>query len=106
MDGGGNDDVVYGSEVDDFIRGGERLSGDDKLYGAGGNDRILGDGNDDQLFGQDGDDTLEGGDGFDDLNGGPGNDTCDGGDLRDSGAECERHNAIERGQLAELFRGI
>ena len=84
MDGGGNDDVIYGSEAADNIRGGERLSGDDKLYGAGGNDKILGDGNDDELYGQLGDDELLGGDGFDLLDGGPGTDVCDGGDLVDT----------------------
>ena len=30
MDGGGNDDTIYGSEVADNIRGGERLSGRDR----------------------------------------------------------------------------
>ena len=75
MDGGGNDDIIYGSEVADNIRGGERLSGDDKLYGAGGNDKIFGDGNDDELYGQLGDDELVGGDGFDFLDGGPGDDS-------------------------------
>ena len=103
---GGNDDVIYGSEAADFIRGGKRLSGDDKLYGAGGDDTILGDGNDDELYGQLGDDDLSGGDGFDNLDGGPGDDRCDGGDLRDAAAECERTNAIERRPLGRLFRGL
>jgi Ca2+-binding RTX toxin-like protein len=96
MDGGGNDDVVYGSEAADNIRGGERLSGDDKLYGAGGDDTILGDGNDDQLYGQEGNDTLSGADGFDFLSGGAGDDRCDGGDLKDTADECEDEAGIER----------
>ena len=96
MDGGGNDDTIYGSEAADNIRGGERLSGRDTVYGAGGNDRILGDGNDDKLYGQLGDDQLFGGDGFDFLAGGPGSDTCDGGELNDKARECERRASIER----------
>ena len=72
MDGGGNDDTIYGSEVADNIRGGERLSGRDTIYGAGGDDQIYGDGNDDKLFGQLGDDDLFGGDGFDLVDGGHG----------------------------------
>ena len=96
MDGGGNDDVIYGSEAADFIRGGERLSGDDRLYGAGGNDKILGDGNDDELYGQLGDDELLGGDGFDLLDGGPGDDSCDGGDLVDRANDCSHQTSIER----------
>ena len=96
MDGGGNDDTIYGSEAADNIRGGERLSGRDKIYGAGGDDSIYGDGNDDELFGQLGDDELFGGDGFDVLDGGPGDDTCDGGELRDSAVECDSKVSIER----------
>ncbi len=41
MDGGGNDDTIYGSEAADNIRGGERLSGRDTIYGAGGDDTHL-----------------------------------------------------------------
>ena len=105
MDGGGNDDVLYGSEAADNMRGGERLSGDDRLYGAGGDDHMFGDGNDDQLFGQLGDDTLDGGDGFDSLDGGGGDDACEGGDLKDSATECEHETAIER-PLARVFRSL
>ncbi len=100
MDGGGNDDTIYGSEAADNIRGGERLSGRDTLYGAGGNDRILGDGNDDKLYGQLGDDELFGGDGFDFLDGGPGDDTCDGGELDDKARDCERRSSIEQRPVA------
>ena len=102
MDGGGNNDQIFGSEVADRITGGERLSGDDKLFGAGGDDVIRGEGNDDELFGQLGDDTLLGDKGFDKLDGGPGEDDCDGGDLEDSGAECERETSIER-PFARIF---
>ena len=83
MDGGGNDDVIYGSNVADTISGGWRLSGTDTVYGGFGNDRINGEGNDDRLFGQGGDDDVNGGDGFDFLSGGEGRDRCDGGDLDD-----------------------
>jgi Ca2+-binding RTX toxin-like protein len=97
MDGGGNNDVLYGSEVADQMRGGERLSGDDKLFGNGGNDQMRGDGNDDELSGQGGDDNLMGDDGFDTLDGGDGDDTCDGGDLEDTATNCEHQIAIEHG---------
>jgi Ca2+-binding RTX toxin-like protein len=96
MDGGGNDDVIYGSEVDDNMNGGERLSGRDKLFGAGGNDTMTGAGNDDELYGQLGDDNLSGADGFDFLDGGPGDDHCDGGDLQDMGHDCDHESSIER----------
>jgi Ca2+-binding RTX toxin-like protein len=104
MDGGGNNDTIYGSDTADNMRGGERLSGDDKLYGAGGDDTIHGDGNDDQLYGQDGNDSLFGDDGFDFLSGGTGEDSCDGGDLRDIADECEHETSIERhGSNPRLF---
>jgi Ca2+-binding RTX toxin-like protein len=105
MDGGGNDDVLYGSEAADKMRGGERLSGDDKLFGNGGNDQMRGDGNDDELSGQGGDDSLSGDDGFDALKGGDGDDTCDGGDLEDRANDCERTIAIEHG-ARKLFGAV
>jgi Ca2+-binding RTX toxin-like protein len=94
MDGGGNDDQLFGSEADDNMHGGE--NGRDTLFGAGGNDKLYGEGNDDELYGQLGDDDLFGGDGFDFLNGGLGVDSCDGGELRDDAAECESETAVER----------
>lgn len=104
MDGGGNNDQIFGSEVADNITGGERLSGDDKLFGAGGDDKMTGEGNDDELYGQLGNDTLNGEDGFDFLDGGPGEDVCDGGDLRDKGNECEDEISIEvHGSSPRLF---
>jgi Ca2+-binding RTX toxin-like protein len=105
MDGGGNDDILYGSEAADQMRGGERLSGDDKLFGNGGDDQMRGDGNDDELSGQGGNDTLAGDDGFDKLDGGDGNDTCDGGDLKDAAAACEKTTAIEQ-RARKLFGAI
>ena len=105
MDGGGNDDQVFGSEADDVISGGKRLSGDDKLRGAGGNDVIRGEGNNDKLYGQVGDDRLFGGDGLDFLNGGAGDDLCDGGGLDDRAKECEDQQGIER-PFAPLFSSI
>jgi Ca2+-binding RTX toxin-like protein len=105
MDGGGNNDVLYGSEAADKMRGGEKLSGDDKLFGNGGNDEMRGDGNDDQLFGQGGDDNLMGDDGFDALDGGDGDDTCDGGPLEDTASNCEHEIAIEHG-ARRLFGSV
>ena len=102
MDGGGNDDTIYGSEVADNIRGGERLSGRDTVYGAGGDDQIIGDGNDDELFGQLGDDDLFGGDGFDLVDGGHGTDSCDGGELDD---EARTASAAPRSRSARSLPG-
>ena len=76
MDGGGNDDTIYGSDQPDLLIGNE---GTDLIFGGLGDDRILGAGNDDKLFGQLGDDRLDGGKGFDHLDGGDGGDVCDGG---------------------------
>ncbi len=101
MDGGGNDDQLFGSEAADEMRGG--VDGRDKLYGAGGNDKLFGEGNDDELYGQLGDDDLFGGDGFDLLDGGPGDDLCDGGELKDEARDCEDEVAIDR-PLARLGR--
>ena len=107
MDGGGNNDILYGSEVADKMRGGERLSGDDKLFGNGGDDQMRGDGRDDELYGQGGNDALSGDDGFDFLSGGRGDDSCDGGDLKDTANQCESKTAIEvRGSSPRILRGI
>jgi len=104
IDGGGNDDILYGSEAADVMRGGERLSGDDKLFGNGGDDLMRGDGNDDQLFGQDGNDTLLGDDGFDFLDGGDGVDSCDGGDLTDTAdSSCDRSDAENAGPISQFL---
>jgi Ca2+-binding RTX toxin-like protein len=104
MDGGGNDDTIFGSDADDNMTGGE--NGADKLYGAGGNDKMFGAGNNDELYGQLGDDQLDGGDGFDFLDGGPGDDICDGGELDDRAKDCETQRSIEQRPLARLFQGI
>jgi len=76
VDSGINDDVFYGTAIDDIIDGG---LGQDRLYGNGGNDNISGGVGDDTLNGGVGNDTLNGDDGNDTINGGTGNDTIDGG---------------------------
>jgi Ca2+-binding RTX toxin-like protein len=75
MDGGGNDDRLFGSDADDRMRGSENH---DKLKGRGGDDRLLGGG------------------GRDILNGGPGEDSCDGGKLDDRAKDCEHRHSIPR----------
>ena len=94
MDGGGNDDQLFGSLAADNMHGGE--NGRDKLFGDVGDDRLFGEGNDDELYGQLGDDHLSGGDGFDLLDGGPGTDTCDGGELDDRARDCEQEESVPR----------
>ncbi|TIH15591.1 tandem-95 repeat protein [Marinifilum sp. JC120] len=59
--------VVYGSGGDDFMRG---LTVGDALYGRSGDDTMVGDSGDDYLNGGNGDDTLSGGIGEDRLYGG------------------------------------
>ena len=88
--GGGGNDTIVGSVVDNLIRGGagsntisgrggnDRLEGGngvDIISGGSGNDTLLGFGGNDKLSGGDGDDLLQG----DDLFGPAGNDTLDGG---------------------------
>jgi Ca2+-binding RTX toxin-like protein len=67
MDGGGNNDRIFGSDADDDLRGGD--NGADKLYGAGGRDR---------------------------LKGGSGVDVCNGGADRDRAVGCEKKRSIPR----------
>ena len=56
--GYGGDDILTGSEYDDFIAGG---SGKDTIHGGDGDDAIDGGGDDDTIYGDDGDDILFGG---------------------------------------------
>ena len=54
--------VMYGTEGDDVLSGGQ---GDDTIYGLGGNDELSGDKGKDTLYGGEGDDVLTGGEGED-----------------------------------------
>ncbi|WP_370470190.1 hypothetical protein [Snodgrassella alvi] len=76
--GTNNNDVMFGSVVDNLINGGD---GNDIIYGNAGNDILMGDEGNDTLYGGDGDDILKGGYGYDILIGGTGNDTLIGGDF-------------------------
>ena len=95
FDAGNGRDIVYGSQVGDYILGG---LGKDNLYGQDGDDQLFG-GNDidylyggsgadylsgnserDFLYGEDGDDELIGGEGGDYLYGGAGQDELIGAD--------------------------
>src|SRR5207237_7250950 len=60
--GGGFNDTIQGSNVDNYLDG---RNGNDSIVGNAGNDTILG---------QNGNDTLEGGAGNDTITGGAGND--------------------------------
>lgn len=75
LEGGQQDDTIYGDYKDHWIQLGAR----DVIYAGGGNDRVYGGGGDDKLYGQGGNDYLNGGYGNDYLNGGAGNDQLDGG---------------------------
>ena len=56
--GGGGDDTICGSDLDDFIAGG---GGNDTIYGGDGGDAIDGGAKDDDIYGGDGNDTIFGG---------------------------------------------
>lgn len=81
LDGGADDDVLYGNITDDEIRG---KKGHDTAYGDQGDDTLFGAQGGDTLFGGLGMDDLQGGDGNDTLNGGAGDDTLNGGKGRDT----------------------
>lgn len=83
--GGSGDDVITGSENDDFLLSG--YFGEDTIDGGGGDDFIYGDlqfsgahVNDDSLTGGDGNDTISGDWGDDTIDGGADNDRLDGGE--------------------------
>jgi hypothetical protein len=72
--------VVYGTQGDDILYGGNRPQ---IIMGLGGNDTIYGGNSGDCLVGGPGDDHLIGGNAKDILLGGPGNDYLDGGNAKD-----------------------
>jgi Ca2+-binding RTX toxin-like protein len=78
---GDGDDVVYGTEHNDWINGqGDddhiyANDGDDDLYGGGGEDDLFGLRGHDHMYGEADNDTLEGGGGNDHMDGGSGDDT-------------------------------
>jgi hypothetical protein len=77
-DGGNDDDIVYGSNLNDTFIGGSSLYngvGKDNFYGQAGDDTIYGGKDNDTLFGDQGDDFLSSDKGNDYLNGGLDNDT-------------------------------
>ena len=77
LDGGDDDDTIYGSDGEfDILKGGD---GDDTLYGRGGSDIIRGGRGNDTLNGGDGADFLSGSLDDDTLNGGDGGDLLVGG---------------------------
>lgn len=80
IDGGGDDDLLWGDEVniDDT-----NLVGNDVLFGGTGNDQLVGGGGDDQLYGEADNDNIFGAKGNDTLDGGSGNDSLSGGDDHD-----------------------
>ena len=95
INGGSDNDVIYGQEGSDTIHGGAGNdtiyggTGDDHLYGDAGNDTIYGGAGNDDLHGGEGDDVLYGGTGNDQLFGDEGNDQLfggDGNDILDGGA--------------------
>jgi Ca2+-binding RTX toxin-like protein len=72
---------VYGSTLDDLIRGDDQ---ENRLFGGSGNDVLAGRGGDDILIGGDGADTLLGEEGNDLLRPGAGLNVIDGGDGQDT----------------------
>jgi Ca2+-binding RTX toxin-like protein len=89
LDGGLDNDIIYGSESSDKLIYGD--TGDDIIHGLGGDDTIRGGNNDDTIFGDAGNDQLFGELGKDDLSGGPDDDLCDGDENPDRADDtCER----------------
>jgi Ca2+-binding RTX toxin-like protein len=76
LDGGADNDNLFGGDGADTLKGGV---GNDILFGSDGQDTLDGGADNDSLFGGDGADTLKGGVGNDILLGGEGRDTLDGG---------------------------
>lgn len=66
------DDLIYGTDGANTIRGGE---GNDRLRGEDGDDTIFGGTGDDEIRGGNGNDIIHGGAGADDIRGGSGRDT-------------------------------
>lgn len=78
--GGNKKDIILGFEGDDILDGG---NDDDCLIAGPGNDRVFGGNSDDVLWGDEGNDILDGGNGDDWLFGGRGNDTIRGSNGKD-----------------------
>ena len=85
IDGGAENDIIYGTGYGDVIFGGfgvDRIwafGGDDTVDGQAGDDKIWGGTGNDELMGGDGHDMIDGGKGEDHLYGGLDNDTLYGG---------------------------
>jgi hypothetical protein len=73
--GGAGNDVIFGEDGADTIRGN---GGGDTIFGGGGADTIRGDGGGDLIDGGDGADTIAGDGGADTIRGGEGADSIDG----------------------------
>jgi len=72
LDGGGDDDLLIGTEANDRLNG---FAGNDRLEGGAGNDILDGGSGNDVLLGGDGRDALSGGEGDNELDGGGGDDS-------------------------------
>jgi Tol biopolymer transport system component len=80
IEGGGGEDVIYGTPYYDRIDGN---AGNDRLFGGNGDDVISGGSGNDGVGGGPGNDVISGGPGNDVLSGSTGNDVIDGGPGRD-----------------------
>ncbi|MEJ1372883.1 MAG: calcium-binding protein, partial [Candidatus Sedimenticola sp. (ex Thyasira tokunagai)] len=76
LDGGADNDRLYGEGGNDLLIGGE---GNDRLNGGVGADSLIGDAGNDRLYGGEGSDTLVGESGVDWLSGDKGDDILIGG---------------------------
>ncbi len=96
------DDVMYGLDGNDTLRGYEGL---DKLYGGNGNDTLTGGEGNDELYGEADNDTLQGEEGQDILYGGTGDDNLQGGADADTLYGGEGNDTLDGGSDNDLMIG-
>ncbi|MDK3017425.1 calcium-binding protein [Pseudodonghicola flavimaris] len=102
LSGGGGNDTLKGTELDDMIAGG---ADDDRLFGFGGDDVIFGHSGDDTVYGGDGDDIITGNGGADALAGGDGDDDIAGNGEDDTITAGEGDDRVAGGTGADRILG-
>jgi Ca2+-binding RTX toxin-like protein len=99
---------IYGTAVEDFLVGSDRISGnrfDDVLRGYGGDDFIFGNAGADKLYGGGDDDHLYGGKGADIIRGGSGDDILTGNSGKDRLFGQSGHDTLVGGGGNDFLKG-